>query len=211
MINNLIPLQLQICISLMIAGFLIRQSLLIVGQNWVVGYHHLVTYILLPCIAYVITTVIANNIALSLGMIGALSIVRFRNPVKSPLELVIFFALLTLGIAASVQSNYSYLLFFVIILSIFGSVLYNYIFNKIGLTGYQVSFNEGVSLNLLDVSSKEEIPYLNNSKNLIFIHIDKEKEICEYRLGYNSKKSLNEDINFLKTIDNCSIKANFSS
>ena len=58
---------------------------LFVGQNWVVGYHHLVTYLLLPNIAFIITTVIANNIALSLGMIGALSIVRFRNPVKSPL------------------------------------------------------------------------------------------------------------------------------
>ena len=211
MFTNLIPLQLQICISLMIAGILIRQSLLIVGQNWVIGYHHLVTYILLPCIAYVITTVIANNIALSLGMIGALSIVRFRNPVKSPLELVIFFALLTLGIAASVQSNYSYLLFFVIILSIFGSVFYNFIMNKAGFSGYQVSFNEGVSLNLLDVSSAEEIPYLNTSKNLIFFHLDKNNNIWEYRLGYSSKKNLNTDIEILKKIENCSIKANFNS
>ena len=51
-------------------------------------------------------------------MIGALSIVRFRNPVKSPLELVMFFALLTLGVAASVQSNYSLLLFGLVILII---------------------------------------------------------------------------------------------
>ena len=36
-------------------------------------------------------------------MIGALSIVRFRNPVKNPLELIIFFALLTSGISFAVN------------------------------------------------------------------------------------------------------------
>ena len=52
----------------------------------------------------IIATVIADsNIALSLGMIGALSIVRFRHPVKNSLELIIFFCLLTLGVATSVE------------------------------------------------------------------------------------------------------------
>ena len=50
---------------------------------------------------------ISNNIALSLGMIGALSIVRFRHPVKSPLELVIYFALITVGIATSVRTKWA--------------------------------------------------------------------------------------------------------
>ena len=77
---DIIPYQIQVSLLLILAGFFIRQALLIVGQNWAYGYHHLVTYILLPNIAYVITSVIANNIALSLGMIGALSIIRFRNP-----------------------------------------------------------------------------------------------------------------------------------
>ena len=36
-------------------------------------------------------------------MIGALSIIRFRNPVKNPLELVMFFGLLTIGIGLSVK------------------------------------------------------------------------------------------------------------
>ena len=78
MFFDIIPPPAQTCLALMLAGFFIRQSLLIVGQNWAIGYHHLVTYILLPCIAYIVTSVIANNIALSLGMIGALSIVRLE-------------------------------------------------------------------------------------------------------------------------------------
>ena len=43
-------------------------------------------------------------------MIGALSIIRFRNPVKSPFELVIFFALLTLGVATTTGLKLSFLL-----------------------------------------------------------------------------------------------------
>ena len=58
---------------------------------------------MLPPVTMVITTLIAGNIALSLGMIGALSIVRFRNPVKNPFELIIFFALITIGIGVAVD------------------------------------------------------------------------------------------------------------
>ena len=36
-------------------------------------------------------------------MVGALSIVRFRNPVKSPFELAVYFGSITMGIAASVS------------------------------------------------------------------------------------------------------------
>ena len=73
------------------SGAVIRQALVMTGQRWANTFHHLGSYILLPNIALIITTVIKNDIALSLGMIGALSIVRFRNPVKSPFELVVFF------------------------------------------------------------------------------------------------------------------------
>ena len=89
-------------------GLLIRQSLVVIGQRWANTFHHLGTYLLLPSIAMIITSVIKDDIALSLGMIE-LSIVRFRNPVKSPFELVMLFALLTLGIVCSVSLKLSIL------------------------------------------------------------------------------------------------------
>ena len=95
---------------LALSGLVIRQSLVVTGQRWANTYHHLGSYILLPCISLIITSIIKDDIALSLGMIGALSIVRFRNPVKSPFELVIFFALITLGIVNSVSFVLSFLL-----------------------------------------------------------------------------------------------------
>ena len=73
------------------------------GQTWIKTIAHTSTLLLLPILTYVITSVISGNIALSLGMVGALSIVRFRNPVRSPLELSVYFGAITLGITASVS------------------------------------------------------------------------------------------------------------
>ena len=111
---------------LLLGGFIIRQSLVIVGQRWANTYHHLGTYLLLPNIALLITSVIKDDIALSLGMIGALSIVRFRNPVKSPFELVMFFSLMSLGIVCSVSLALSFLLFSLVVLVIFGIQIAEY-------------------------------------------------------------------------------------
>ncbi len=72
-----------IAISLLIfLGLVLRITLQIFGQTWIRSKAHTSTLLLLPIITYVITNVISGNIALSLGMVGALSIVRFRNPVR---------------------------------------------------------------------------------------------------------------------------------
>ncbi len=82
------------------------------SYKWLRNNFNIYVGITLPVIGLVITTVIGSNIALSIGMIGALSIVRFRNPVKSPFELVMFFALMSFGIVCSVSLALSILLFF---------------------------------------------------------------------------------------------------
>ena len=88
------------------SGILIKYSLQFIEQNWITTFQHSLVYLLLPAVTFVITRVISGNIALSLGMIGALSIVRFRNPVKNPLELVFYFALVTIGISYAVNFKY---------------------------------------------------------------------------------------------------------
>ena len=83
--------------------FLIKMVLEKTNQKWLATYHHTLTFILLPMITCGITNSIKSNIALSLGLVGALSIVRFRNPVKNTFELVLYFALISLGIIATVD------------------------------------------------------------------------------------------------------------
>ena len=86
------------CFIAVLLGSFVSFSLNLSGQYWAKSFSNIMTYCLLPLIGFVITQVISGNIALSLGMVGALSIIRFRHPVKSPLELTIYFLLLTLGI-----------------------------------------------------------------------------------------------------------------
>ena len=57
--------------------------------------------ILLPFIALVvcvIITIVKSSLALSLGLVGALSIVRFRTPIKDPLELSYIFLAIAIGL-----------------------------------------------------------------------------------------------------------------
>ena len=76
-------------------------------HNYLRNRSFIVTSMILPAVALVITTVISKNIVLSLGMIGALSIIRYRTPVKSIYELSLLFALITIGIAGGVNIKYS--------------------------------------------------------------------------------------------------------
>lgn len=57
-----------------------------------------VTLIMLTLITTPVTMGIRSDIALSMGMVGALSIVRFRTAVKDPLDTAYMFWALTMGI-----------------------------------------------------------------------------------------------------------------
>jgi hypothetical protein len=172
------------------SGLLIRQTLVIAGQRWANTYHHLATYLLLPNIALIITSVIKNDIALSLGMIGALSIVRFRNPVKSPFELVMFFALMTLGIVSSVSLTLSFLLSSLIILIIFGIKITDNIVKKFGGNIFQFSFGDGNLLYTMEINASKAIKELEKNKSLINFFIDKENGNYSYRLVFKNKRDL---------------------
>ena len=158
-IDKIIALFILIISSL---GF--RILLQTIGQRWVVTYAHTFTIVALPVITFVITSVISGNIALSLGMVGALSIVRFRNPVRSPLELCVYFASITMGISASVSIKW--LIFFIIsilIIIIFLSVaskISNSLFKK---KFFFTSFTEGNALSTLEITSKNSISILDNN------------------------------------------------
>ena len=191
----------SILFFLVISGLIIRQSLVFVGQIWANTYHHLATYLLLPGIAFVITKIIKQDIALSLGMIGALSIVRFRNPVKSPFELVIFFGLLTLGIVAGVEVKIAAMLLALIVIIIFGIHIFDNIFSYFGKSFTNYSFNEANQLYSLEVLSKKKVDLIENNKNLINLYFNKENGEYSYRLIFKNRKELYQ---VKDTLDNSS-------
>ena len=57
-----------------------------------------VSLVAMTVITTTVMIVIGNNIALSLGMVGALSIVRFRTAIKEPLDIAFLFWSIAVGI-----------------------------------------------------------------------------------------------------------------
>ncbi|MDT3424714.1 putative membrane protein YhiD involved in acid resistance [Paenibacillus forsythiae] len=69
----------------------------------VYSYNYNAAFVLMCMITSMIIMTISSNIVLSLGMVGALSIVRFRTAVKDPLDIVYMFWSIAGGIATGAK------------------------------------------------------------------------------------------------------------
>ena len=193
----------------MMSGLSVRVLLSLVKQKWASTYHHTMSYTLLPVITFVITKVISGNIALSLGMIGALSIVRFRNPVKNPFELVIFFALITIGISMSVNLELGLLLVAVINFVILASYIFEILARRFDLHIFSLSFDEGNSNHIIEIQANQEIESLQNNKFLLQYVADKKSQDFHYRLASRSREDIERirrEINQHKGVLNIEVK-----
>ena len=190
--------ELKPLVLLISSGLILRFALTFAGQAWAKSHAQTVAFMILPVITYVITKTISGNIALSLGMIGALSIVRFRHPVKSALELIMYFDLITIGIATSVRTKWAIQLLVCSVLIILLVKLVQKISNKFGKSFYNMSFNEGNTSNTLEISSKERIDYVEKSDHLSNSVIDNESKEFIYRMTFNNRKELED---FKKKLD----------
>ncbi len=171
--NNFIyVLQLSICLF---GGLIITYSHSFFGFSWLRSRLHFYVGIILPCIGLTITTVIGSNIALSLGMIGALSIIRFRTPVRSPYELVHYFSLLTVGIAA--KANLYIATILILLLVILPHVLVVLYKTKVGeilsFKSKKNSHDHLITLNFSGLKKYEDIEKLLKDSNIMNISINK--------------------------------------
>ena len=60
--------------------------------------HFARNFLLLTLTTTLVITIVKSSLALSLGLVGALSIVRFRAPIKEPEELVYLFLVIAIGL-----------------------------------------------------------------------------------------------------------------
>ena len=73
-----------------------------------------VTLVALTMITTLVILAVTSNVVLSLGMVGALSIVRFRTPIKEPLDIAFLFWSIAVGIVLAAG---------MILLAVVGSVV----------------------------------------------------------------------------------------
>jgi hypothetical protein len=80
-------------LSFIVRAFYINRSFTLVGKT------HIGSIIpILSGVVFLVIMVVKSSLALSLGLVGALSIVRFRTPIKEPEELVYLFLSIGIGL-----------------------------------------------------------------------------------------------------------------
>ena len=185
-------------------GLTLRITMTLIGQKWINTFHHTLSYILLPVITLVITKVIAGNLALSLGMIGALSIVRFRAAIKEPEEIAYLFLCIAIGLGLGANYTLVTVTGFAIILAL--TIVVN-VFSKKNVDHEEMFCT--ISLNKKFVL-EELLSVLKKHSNYLFLRdFDITSEFSQVGLLINFKNSnnilsLTEELN--RTYPGVSIK-----
>ena len=172
------------------------------NQQWTRTRLQFLNFSFLPAITFIITKIISGNIALSLGMVGALSIVRLRTPVKNPFELIAYFFLITLGIVTSVNPNIAInFLIITFLISLLIELINKYISdpNKknyfIDAINININLGEFVELVSKKLKISERDIFFRNSHNVIENYVGNKNQYLKVLNSYNIKNiSIQEKI-----------------
>ena len=127
---------------------------------------------ILSATTYLVILIVKSSLALSLGLVGALSIVRFRTPVKEPEDLVYLFLSIAIGIGFGAFQIFSTLIVFLIIITFiwFRGYKFDQVRNDYNL---ELTFNNN---EIYQKNSNEIIQLLKkNSESLEFIRQDRDE------------------------------------
>lgn len=102
--------------------------------------------VLLAMITSIVIAVIGNSIARAFGLVGAMSIIRFRTAVRDTLDIVFIFLSLTIGMAAGVGLKY---------IAIFGTLITSLVIFLLVKTSYAVPGRKEVLLQFSALSGDE--------------------------------------------------------
>jgi len=159
------------------------------------------TFIPLAVITTLVITVVKFSLALSLGLVGALSIVRFRAAIKEPEELVYLFFIIGIGLANGAnQFLVSIICTFFIILILFIKKYFDNNKNAKNLSDSSVNVLQ-IEISDKDKSVEEIIEILKTKTLYLKLKSFRiEKEISQYVFCFDVKK--NDINNFIKITEN---------
>lgn len=103
-------------------------------------------FVLLSLTTMIIITIVKSSIALSLGLVGALSIVRFRTAIKEPEELVYFFMAISIGLGMGANQRA------VVIIGVISAIIYIILYN---FSSSKQTQQQNIVINLF--SEQEEV------------------------------------------------------
>ena len=153
---------------------------------------------ILTSVIFLVIIVVKSSLALSLGLVGALSIVRFRTPIKEPEELVYIFLAIAVGLGFG--AGYPLITSAITLSTLI--IIYFFLSNK------NISSNE---YNLIVDWSNEKISYevivetikkSSTSLKLIRYENSENHKNSVFLIELNEKINIDELIKQLKLIDN---------
>ena len=177
----------------LILAYLVKLTYIKVGRALNDKDYFSDTFIPLAIITTLVITVIKFSLALSLGLVGALSIVRFRAAIKEPEELVYLFFVIAIGLANGANQFLLSILATIIIIT-FLSIrnIYqnknknNYEFNTdANILSINILDNNKKDINLIIKEIKQNFKYLK----LKSANIEKNKSIYVFWYDIEEKKS----------------------
>lgn len=154
--------------------------------------------ILIPTTTLTIT-IIKSSIALSLGLVGALSIVRFRTPIRSPYELILYFSLLTVGIAAKVDLTITIILIITLTITPFFISLVS---NRVKLKKGRSKEKKQIFLNFSGKIKSTELQSLGEEKYVKNYTVEKKEGDFFHIKVFAFFDNLNEKNNFINKWQN---------
>ena len=187
----------------LILAYLVKLTYIKVGRALNDKDYFSDTFIPLAIITTLVITVIKFSLALSLGLVGALSIVRFRAAIKEPEELVYLFFVIAIGLANG--ANQFLLSILATIIIIIFLTIRNIYQNK-NKNKYEFNSDANIlSINILDNNKKDINSIIKEIKQnfkylkLKSANIEKNKSI--YIFWYDIEEKKSEDfLNNIKKI-----------
>jgi len=145
-------------------------------------------FVILGVTTCIVIMIVKSSLALSLGLVGALSIVRFRAAIKEPEELVYLFLIIAIGLGCG--ANQLVITVIGILVSLFIIVLYSgYLKNS--YKNIEEKINTGIIIddNISDVQINNLIYEIKKiSKELKFISMSRSKNNTTINIDIKPKK-----------------------
>ena len=184
-----------ILLSLILA-YLVKLTYIKVGRALNDKDYFSDTFIPLAIITTLVITVIKFSLALSLGLVGALSIVRFRAAIKEPEELVYLFFIISIGLANGAnQFLLSIIATIIILIFLFIRNIYK---NKNSNSGNFISDSNILNVTILQNDKKNIDDIINKLKpNFRYLKLKSaniEKTTSNYVFWYESNSENFEDL-----------------
>ncbi len=162
----LLPTSFNFIICLIMAfivrAFYVRRSFSLTGKN-----HIGAILPILSAVVFLVIIVVKSSLALSLGLVGALSIVRFRTPIKEPEELVYLFLAIALGLGYGAGQTLITTLISTLILF----VVYFWLSNR--KVGQTTEYNMVINWNSPDISFENLLESIDSKvESLKIVRLD---------------------------------------